>query len=459
MNIKEYIEKIKKKEIDIVEQTKKAVYDAKKINDEFSYFSEITEDLAIKQAEALKQNPKGKLAGLYITIKDCICLKGVATHASSRILDNYKPVFDATVVEKLKKEGAIIIGKTLQDEFGFGSFSINTGIGFSVPKNPFDKDRATGGSSGGSGGFSQKFDYPHVSIAESTGGSIVSPASLCGVYGLCPSYGRVSRYGLLDYGSSLDKIGPISKDIEAIALVMEVIAGKDEKDSTSSDIQVDNYSNKENIKPKIAIVKESYEKNLSKEVKEKFVSFLEKLKKEYEVDEISLPLTYKYGVAAYYIIAQSESSTNLAKYCGLRYGKTLELRGNFNEYFSSVRTEFLGREAKRRIMLGTFTRMVGFRDAYYIKAMKVRSKIIKEYKKAFEKYDIILTPTLPFVAPRFDEIKKMSLSQIYLSDNLTVGPNLAGLPHINIPLKGGLPVGIMAIADHFNEKILIDFAR
>lgn len=450
--------------VDIVAKTKEVIARCKEINEEYHYFTVITEELALQQAEEVAKNPSGKLAGLFISVKDCICIKDIATQSASRILEGYQPVFDATVVERLVAEGAIIIGKTVQDEFGFGTFSTNVGLGFTVPLNPVDKERATGGSSGGSGGVSAVADFAHVSIGESTGGSIVCPASLCGVYGLCPTYGRVSRYGLMDYGNSLDKIGPMGNDIDAVSAVLSVISGKDEKDGTSLDAPVPDYSTAgDGEKLVVGVIKEGFGEGLQPEVKEAIESGIALLKsKGVEVKEISLPTTFEHGITAYYLLAQSESSTNLAKYCGMRYGKSEALEGNFNEYFSKVRSAHFGKEAKRRVMLGTFARMIGVRDAYYIKALKVRTKIINEYKKAFEECDVLLSPTVPFVAPKFEEIKKMSPLEEYLADQLTVGPNIAGLPHLSIPLsvgEGKLPIGLLATADHLQEEKLIALAK
>jgi aspartyl-tRNA(Asn)/glutamyl-tRNA(Gln) amidotransferase subunit A len=296
-------------------------------------------------------------------------------------------------------------------------------------------------------------------LAESTGGSIVAPASFCGVFGLCPSYGRVSRYGLIDYANSLDKIGPMAKSTKEIALMMEIISGYDSKDSTSLKEPVDKYSSylKKKNNLKIGIVKESFGKGVDKGVRET----VNKAIKDLGADEISLPITMKYGIPAYYLIAVSESSTNLAKFCGMRYGEHEKLEGNFDQYFTKVRSKNFGKEAKRRIILGTFARMAGYREAYYKKAMEVRAKIVQEYKKAFKKFDILLSPTMPIVAPKFSDIKKLSPVQNYMMDIMTAGPNLAGLPHMNIPVgfHNKLPVGLLAIADHLREGKLIQFGK
>ncbi|MCB9358501.1 Asp-tRNA(Asn)/Glu-tRNA(Gln) amidotransferase subunit GatA [Candidatus Woesearchaeota archaeon] len=435
---------------------KEALEEAKKINEEYHYLNTITD----KPLEGHMH--QGKLSGYTVSVKDAICVKDVETTGGSAILDGYKPVIDSTVSKKVKSQGGLIIGKTAQDAFGFGGFSVNVGIGKKIPLNPFDKERACGGSSGGCAGFTAKTNLKHVSLAESTGGSIVCPASFCGVVGLCPTYGRVSRYGLLDYGNSLDKIGPMGKNVKDTALLLEVISGFDSKESTCADVEVDEYSSfvgKDVKGMKIALIKECFGKGVNEKVAEQVNQAIEKLKEKGAViEEVSLPLVSEYGLAVYYILAMCEASTNLAKYCGIRYGKMKDCTGKgFNEYFSEIRSENLNEESKRRIMIGTFARMAGFRDAYYIKAAKIRTKIISEYKEQFEKYDALICPTMPVIAPKFSEIEKMTPLENYMMDILTVGPNLAGLPHITIPTGkvDGMPVGTMLIADHFEEKKLV----
>ncbi len=458
MNTLEFIQKIRGGEIDPVENISKVMEEVSKINQEYNYFNILADD-AEKQAKNI--NIKGKLAGLPVSVKDCICVKGMESRAGSKILSGYKPVFDATVVKKIRDEGGIIIGKTSQDEFGFGSFSSNMGIGFDAPLNPVDKKRACGGSSGGSGGITAKMSFPHISLGESTGGSIVSPASFCGITGLCPTYGRVSRYGLIDYGNSLDKIGPMSKSLSDAALMLETISGFDKNESTSIDKPVDAYTDnlqKDIRGMRIGVIKEAFGQGVEGEVSEKVKDAISRLESAgAKIEEVSLPLTMKYGISAYYLISMSEASTNLAKYCGMRYGKTEELKDGFNKYFSKVRSSNLGEEAKRRIMLGTFARMAGYRDAYYIRALKVRSKIIEEYKRTFKKFDLLASPTMPVVAPKFSDIEKLSPLQQYMMDVLTVGPNIAGLPHlsVNAGKSKGMPVGMMLIGDHLEEKKLV----
>jgi len=465
MKIREFIKQVQNKEIDVVEHTHKFIEQSKKINKEYNYFNTISEDLAIKQAEAVKRNSHGCLSGLPISIKDSICVKDLESTAGSKILKGYYPLFNATSVQNAINEGAIIIGKTSQDEFGFGGFSTNVGLGFKTPLNPFDKSRATGGSSGGAAGLAQKADFPHIAFGESTGGSIVNPASFCGVFGLCPTYGLVSRYGLIDYGNSLDKVGPIAKSASDCALLLDTISGHDPKDSTSLNSKKIDYSSyiKKDIKGmKIGIIKEAFSSGVDKSIDKSIHDSINKLEKlGVKFEEVSLPLSIKYGIPVYYLIGTSEASSNLAKYCGLRYGATEKLEGSFNDYFTKVRSENFGKEAKRRIMLGTFARMSGFRDAYYIKAAKVRSLIIDEYKKSFKKFDALISPTVPILPPKFDEINKLSIIQNYLIDILTVGPNLAGLPHMNIPIgfEKDLPIGMMLTSNHLQEGKLLQLAK
>ena len=446
MIIQHYLKDVKKGNVSVKKTVKSILKEAKTLNKKYNCFNVISEDLALSLAEIQEKNPKGRLSGLPISVKDCICVKNVESRAGSEILKDYKPPFNATVIQKLIDEGAIIIGKTSQDEFGFGSFATNTN---NIPKNPLDTERATGGSSGGSACFTQLTKNPHVSIAESTGGSIANPASFCGVSGLTPTYGLVSRYGLIDYANSLDKIGIMSKKVEELSPILDIIKGYDKKDSTSLNVKV----KQDNKIKKIAIIKEAFE--IDPAIKDAVLSNL----KDYDV--VSLPSVKKYAIPTYYIIAMAEASTNLAKYCGLRYGATLPLKGNFNSFFSEVRSKHFSKEAKRRIILGTFTRMAGFREAYYLKAMKVRTLLINEYKKAFKKYDILISPTMPIIAPKFSEIEKLSPLENYQMDILTVGPNLTGLPHLSVPTGavGKMPVGTMLISNHLQENKLIEFGK
>lgn len=423
-----------------------------------NYFVTVSKEAAMAQ---LKNLPRGKLFGLPVSVKDNICIKGIRTTAGSKILENYVPPFDATCIERAKREGAVIIGKTVQDEFGFGTFSVNSAYG--VPKNPLDESRSCGGSSGGAGGLTRALEFPHIAIAESTGGSISCPAAFCGVYGLTPTYGRVSRYGLVDYASSLDKIGVIGKTVEDVALMFSVIAGHDKKDSTSIEEKVEDVANLETDlrKVKIGVPREYFGKEINENVREAIWEKIKQLESAgAKVEECSLPNT-EFSIPAYYIIAMAEASTNLAKFCGMRYGASEPLEGDFNEYFSKVRGKYFGEEAKRRIILGTYARMAGYRDQYYLKALKVRQLIINDYKKAFKKYDVLVSPTMPFIAPKFSEIEKLSPVEQYYADILTVSPNLAGIPMLSVPAGkvDGMPAGMHILGDYLKEKTILSVGR
>lgn len=406
-----------------------------RINEEYNAFITLTN---IKTSN-------GKLSGIDFSVKDNICVKRVRTTAGSRILENYKPVFDATIIKRIKKEGGRIIGKTCMDEFGFGTFGTN--CAYKQPKNPINKKLVPGGSSSGAGIVAKLADS-HVAIAESTGGSISCPAAFCNVYGLTPTYGAISRYGLICYTNSMDKIGLMSKDLGLIKKTWDVIKGKDEKDSTSLDI----IRTDPEVK-RIGLVTDYFnhsEKGISNSVRD-YANGLG-----IECEPVELKLVHE-ALSAYYILALSEASTNLAKYCGLRYGMQEEFddKTNYEDYFRKIRSKYFGEEAKRRIILGTFARTKGYRDKYYLQAAKVRTLVIQEFKKKFEEYDLLLAPTMPCSPPSFEKAKTLTPSQVYALDLLTCAPNLCGFPTLNIPLQDK-PVGIHLIANHFNENKLFE---
>lgn len=463
-SLKEFVTDVKKRKLSVKENVEKILAEANHSNSKYRHFNLIAKDSALQQAKEAEAGikigrHKGKLLGVPISVKDCICVKGVESRAGSKILQGYKPLFNATVIENAKREGAIVIGKTAQDEFGFGTFSNNVGIDFTPPKNPWDRKRSCGGSSGGSAGFTALTKLSHASIGQSTGGSIACPASFCGVVGLTPTYGLVSRYGLIDYANSLDKIGSLGKTVEDAALLLEAIAGYDVNDSTSLRKEKEEYSKEQPGKNlKVGIVKEFFS-GCEEAVQKECNKAVDKLQGA-SVEEVSLPLNAKYGIPAYYLVSTAEASTNLARYCGMRYGLHERLEGNFNDYFSRVRSKGFGEEAKRRILLGTFARMAGFRDAYYLKAMRVRTRLIKEFKQAFAKFDVLVNPTMPIAAPTFDEIEKLSPMQNYAMDLCTVPANLAGMPHASVPAGkvDKMPVGLMITADHLQEKKMVQAA-
>lgn len=457
MQVKDYLTQVKEGQIDLEDFLAKTLEKAKKIQEKYSPFITINDNL---EAKILR---KGKLYGLPISVKDNICTKGLRTTAGSKILHKYIPPFDSFVTEGVKEEGGVIIGKTTLDQFGHGTFSINNP--FAIPKNPWETKRSCGGSSGGAGCLTSIADFPHIAIGESTGGSISCPASFTNTVGITPTYGRISRWGLIDYANSLDKIGTIGKSVEDASLLLSVVSGYDEMDSTSLDVKEEDYTQclVNDVKGmKIGVPKEYFGEGVDEDIKKIIwdnIKKLESLGASYE--ECSLPHT-NVVVPTYYIIAMSETSTNLAKLCGLRYGLEEPIKDGegFNEYFSKVRKEGFGQEAKRRIIMGTYARMAGYRDQFYLKAMKVRTLIIQDFKKAFKKYDVLVAPTMPILPPKFSEVEKLTPLQTYMLDVLTLPPNTAGVPMVSVPggFLQGLPVGMHIIADHLQEKKMIQVA-
>ena len=446
ISVREFLHKSKSGEIDYDDFSEAYIKE----------LSAVSKKLHLMQTIAKKsQAQEPILYGLPVTVKDNICTKGMQSSAGSKILDGYIPPFDATSVARVREAGGFIAGKTNQDEFGFGTFSTNSAYG--IPKNPFDPERSCGGSSGGAAGVIAALQFPQIALAESTGGSISCPAAFCNVVGLTPTYGLVSRYGLIDYANSLDKIGVIAKDVHDAALGLSVVAGHDDKDSTSLDVQRKDYTRLEmDMKGvRIAVPKE-YFHGVDSDVEKNVWAAIKKLESNGATyQEVSLPTT-KYALAAYYIVATSEASTNLSKFCGLRYGASDKIEGNFNDYFTKVRTAGFGEEAKRRIILGTFARMSGYREQYYMKAMRVRTQIINDFKKTLKAFDVIAAPTMPVTAPKFTEIEKLTPLQNYQMDVLTVPVNLAGMPHISVPCADF--TGLHLIGDHLEEQRLLSIA-
>lgn len=440
--------------MDTVESVEKSIEEMKKINEKYLCFITTSEDHARKKAKELaKSKKKGKLHGLIISVKDNICTKGIKTTAGSAILANYIPPYNATVIERIESEGGVLIGKTSMDDFGFGTFNVNVGNGMPIPKNPQDISRSTGGSSGGSGAATAAFSSNHLSVSESTGGSITAPAAFCGVVGFTPTYGRVSRYGLIDYANSLDKIGTMGKTVSEAETLARIMFGKDPKDETSEDI-IEKPAKK--VK-KIAIIKEMLH-GVDERVLKQFWSVVHNLG--LEVEEVSFPVI-DFSVASYYIIATAEASSNLARYTGMRYGAQEEIHGSFNEHFTSIRSKYFSPEEKRRIILGTFVRTAGYKDKYYLKALKIREKIKHDFEVLFHKYDALLSPSMPVIAPRFDEIAKLKPIEIYALDSCTIPPNLALLPHLSIPSGkiSGMPVGLQLTCNSLEENTLFDLGK
>ncbi|MEA3305311.1 MAG: Asp-tRNA(Asn)/Glu-tRNA(Gln) amidotransferase subunit GatA [Candidatus Omnitrophota bacterium] len=404
---------------------------------------------------------KGRLSGIPVAIKDNLCETDCLTTCASKILKGFKPPYSATVIEKLENEGAVVLGKLNMDEFAFGS-SCETSF-YGPTKNPWDLSRIPGGSSGGSAAAIAA-DETILAVGSDTGGSIRQPAALCGAVGLKPTYGRVSRYGLIAFASSLDQIGPITKDVGDCALLLSVIAGHDERDSTSANVPVPDYTRFLNMDIKglkAGVPREYFVKGLNGEVEKTVREAIEIFKGlGVEIKELSLPHT-KYAVSTYYIIAPAEVSSNLARFEGVQYGHRAQNAKNIVDMYSMTRSEGFGEEAKRRLMLGTYVLSSGYYDAYYLRALKVRTKIKEDFDKAFEECDFLLTPTSPTAAFKIGEKLNEPLS-MYLSDVYTIPASLAGIPAMSIPCgftKENLPVGLQLLTGAFREDVIIKAAH
>jgi aspartyl-tRNA(Asn)/glutamyl-tRNA(Gln) amidotransferase subunit A len=434
-------------------------------NQHLNAFIEVYADEALIQAklvdEKLIKGTAGKLAGMVIGIKDNLCYKNHKVSASSKILDGFESLFSATVIDRLLEEDAIIIGRLNCDEFAMGSANENTIYG-SV-KNPIDNSKVAGGSSGGSAA-AVAAGLCLAALGSDTGGSIRQPAAFCGIVGLKPTYARVSRYGLIAYASSFDQIGPLTNNIEDAALLLEVIAGSDDFDSTVSSKSVEEYSKaKFDNKPKrIAYIKECLEnKGLDVEIKLLIEDKIAKLKEEGHIVE---PISFSfldYLVPTYYVITTAEASSNLARFDGVHYGYRSEKITNLESAYVNSRTEGFGEEVKRRIMLGTFVLSAGYHDAYFIKAQKIRRLIQEKTNEMFKDYDFVISPTTP-TTPFERGTKHIDPTTMYLKDIFTVQANLTGNPAISIPLgkhTNGLPIGLHLMADHFKEAELLAFSN
>jgi aspartyl-tRNA(Asn)/glutamyl-tRNA(Gln) amidotransferase subunit A len=429
-------------------------------------FLRLNEDAALEQARSVdarrrRGEPVGRLAGLPIAIKDILCAAGERTTCGSRILESFVPPYDAHAISELRRADAVFLGRTNLDEFAMGSSTENSA--FQVTRNPWDVDRVPGGSSGGSAAAVAARQAP-LALGTDTGGSIRQPASFCGVVGLKPTYGRVSRFGLVAFASSLDQIGTLTSDSVDCALLLEVIAGHDPRDSTSVDLAVPRFHATINqpVRPLvIGVAKEHFSEGLDSEVEAAVRGALQVYEKlGTSVREISLP-TSPFAVAAYYIVATAEASSNLARYGGAHYGRRAESHGNLMEMYCRSREEGFGDEVKRRIMLGTYVLSSGYKEAFYVKALKVRRLIKQDFDKAFEGCDVIMGPTAPTPAFRVGE-KAADPLAMYLSDIYTIGANLAGIPGISVPCgftRGGLPIGLQILAPAFQEEKLLRVAR
>lgn len=461
LTIHELHERLKKREINPLEVTEAFLKRIEAVDGEIKAYITITGEEAIQQArEADKRFFSGRevtpLTGIPLAIKDIFCTKGVPTTCASRILKDFVPPYDATVIKRLKGAGAVILGKVNMDEFAMGSSTENSA--FFITRNPWDMERVPGGSSGGSaaavaGGLCV------ASIGTDTGGSIRQPASLCGIVGLKPTYGRVSRYGMIAFASSLDQGGPITKDVRDCAIMLNAIAGHDPLDSTSIDVDVPDYTKalKGDVKGlRVGIPKEYFIEGMDREVDRAVRAAIDILKGlGAEIIDVSLPHT-EYAIAVYYLVATAEASSNLARYDGVKYGARVKA-SDLMDMYCKTRDEGFGPEVKRRIMLGTYSLSAGYYEAYYRKASQVRTLIKRDFEEAFKRCDVILTPTSPTPAFKIGE-KVADPLTMYLSDIFTISCNLAGIPGLNLPCgftKDDLPIGLQILGRWLDEETVL----
>ena len=454
--------KIKEKEVTVEEAVTAALDAIEKREAQVHSFVTVDREGALKRAKEVQAKINageltGPLAGVPVAIKDNMCTKGLLTTCSSKILYNFVPTYTAEAVLNLEKAGAVILGKTNMDEFAMGSTTETSAYG--VTKNPWNTGHVPGGSSGGSCAAVAAEECSYA-LGSDTGGSIRQPSSFCGVTGIKPTYGTVSRYGLIAYGSSLDQIGPIAKDVTDCATILEAIASHDVKDSTS--VQREDYDFTTALVDdvrgmKIGIPRDYFGDGLDPEVKAAVLGAAKKLEEKGAiVEEFDLSLV-EYAIPAYYVIACAEASSNLARFDGVKYGYRTEQYDGLHNMYKKTRSEGFGAEAKRRIMLGSFVLSSGYYDAYYLKALRTKALIKQAFDKAFEKYDVILGPEAPTTAPKLGESLSDPL-KMYLGDIYTISVNLAGLPGITLPCgtdQSGLPIGLQLIGDCFAEKKII----
>ncbi len=453
-----------KREISSVELTQHFIDRCNQFNNELNCFVTLTPDLALKQAEAADKNIAAgtatALTGIPIAQKDIFCTDGVKTTCGSRMLDNFIAPYNATLIEKANTNGMVMLGKTNMDEFAMGSSNETSFYG--TVKNPWDKGRVPGGSSGGSAAAVAARIAP-VATGTDTGGSIRQPASLCGITGLKPTYGRVSRYGMIAFASSLDQGGPMTQTAQDAALVMNAISGFDERDSTSSNVPVDDFCARLHEKIdglKVGLPKQYFDQKLDPaigQVIQNAIKELEKLGAKFQ--EVDLPNS-ALSIPVYYVVAPAECSSNLARFDGVRFGYRCDNPKDLNDLYCRSRGEGFGREVKRRIMIGTYVLSAGYYDAYYLKAQKLRHMIRDDFQQALKQVDVIIGPTAPGAAFKLGELVNDPIS-MYLSDIYTVSVNLAGLPAISIPagFKDNLPVGMQIIGDYFRESQILNIAH
>ena len=458
--------RIKAKEISVEEAVTAALDAIEKKEKLVNSFVTVDREGALKRAKEVQKQIDdgtltGPLAGVPVAIKDNMCTKDLLTTCSSKILYNFIPTYTAEAVINLEKAGAVILGKTNMDEFAMGSTTETSAYG--ITRNPWNLEHVPGGSSGGSCA-AMAAGETYLALGSDTGGSIRQPSSYCGVTGIKPTYGTVSRYGLVAYASSLDQIGPVGKDVADCAALLEIIAGHDEKDSTSmkrEDLQFSKELTGDVKGMKFGVPEEYLAEGLDPEVKASFMGVLDTLKEMgAEVEFFSIK-TMEYMIPAYYIIASAEASSNLERFDGVKYGYRAAEYDGLHDMYKKTRTEAFGEEVKRRIMLGSFVLSSGYYDAYYLKALRTKALIKKEFNEAFSKYDVLLAPASPFTAPKIGESLKDPLA-MYLGDIYTVAVNLCGLPGVTVPCgkdSKGLPIGIQMIGDCFMEKKILRAAH
>jgi len=462
----EIVRLLRNGEVSAVEVAKSSLDAIASVDGQVQAFLGVDDEQVLQDASAIDEQrqqgkPLGPLAGVPVALKDNICVNGRTTACASKMLENFRSVYDAHIVERLREAGAVLVGRTNLDEFAMGSSCENSA--FQQTRNPHNHKHAPGGSSGGSAAAVAGNMVP-LSVGSDTGGSIRQPAAFCGVVGMKPTYGRVSRYGLVAFASSLDQIGPFARSVSDAALLLEVLSGHDRRDSTSVDRDVPPYSASVETPLsglKIGIVPEHYGDGLDDEVREAITQAQDVYRSlGATIVEVETPHA-KFGVAAYYIIAPSEASSNLARYDGVHYGHRSEQFENMVDMYEASRGEGFGPEVKRRIMLGTYALSSGYYDAYYLKALKVRRLIANDYKAAFDKVDVILSPTSPTPAFELGSLVDDPL-KMYLNDIYTINANLAGIPGISVPCgmsSSGLPIGLQLLGPAFAEERLLQAAR
>lgn len=465
MTAHELKDKLEAKEISSEEITRAYIDRIDKVEDKVNAYITLTTDKAINKAKEVdtkraNKEPVGALAGIPIAVKDNMCTKGIKTTCASKMLENFVPPYDATVIEKLNKEDSVILGKLNMDEFAMGSSTENSY--FHKTMNPWDLTRVPGGSSGGSAA-AVAADEAVFTLGSDTGGSIRQPAHYCGVVGMKPTYGTVSRYGLVAFASSLDQIGPLTKDVKDMALVMNMITGHDKLDSSSYNKEYEDfgkYIDKDIKGKKIALPKEYFSEGVQSEVKEKVLGVAKKLEDMGAiVEEVNMNMT-DLALPAYYLISSAEASSNLARYDGVKYGFRAKDYDNLVDLYKQTRDEGFGKEVKRRIMLGTYALSSGYYDAYYKKAQQVRTLIKNEFDKVFETYDLVLTPTGPSTAFKIGE-KINNVVEMYMNDICTVPINIAGVPALSMNCgfdANNMPIGVQFISKAFNEKTILQVA-